>query len=318
MSRYYDLLKEANRLPDPERILQPSKQHASEEPALGLPDPLGVLPARDEAAQANPVPPKISVPHAATLDEPLEEAFADILQKASPTRPETPVATKATAIVDRKVPVIAHARDTAGLEHYRRLRTKLVQQNGIQAFRSLLIASAAPQEGKTVTALNLASSYSMLSSFKVLVIDGDLRRGGLGKCLGLEGRPGFQNLIEGSARDEEAIFDCSDLGVHVMPRGDSRISPAELLQSEKLPKLLNRWEEQFDLVILDSCPLNLLTDTQVLAVHCDAILLVARAFTTKQKALEKAIHDLKPHRILGTILNGHTDQAAYGGYRGYY
>ncbi len=318
MSRYYDILKEASRFPDPTGTPKPGPTEVAEEAAIELPEALEALAPEIKVVGPIADPPRTSGSRATGFATPLETEFADILAQSGAPLQEAPARAKTTTTVDRKVPIVAHAQDAAALEHYRRLRTKLVQLNGVKPFRSLLIASAAPQEGKTITTLNLALSYSMLSSFKVLIVDGDLRRGGLGKSLGLDDRPGFQNLIDGSATEETAVFDCSDLGVHVSPRGNSEMSPAELLQSEQLPRLLHRWEEQFDLVILDSCPLNLLTDTQVLSVHCDAILLVARAFATKQKALEKALHDLKPARVLGTILNGHMEKPGYGSYQKYY
>ena len=82
--------------------------------------------------------------------------------------------------------LIPQAADPAVVEHYRRLRTKILQQHTDKPFKSLLVASPGPEEGKTVTALNLALSFAMLPDFKVLVVDGDLRRGTIGKLLGVE------------------------------------------------------------------------------------------------------------------------------------
>jgi capsular exopolysaccharide synthesis family protein len=257
------------------------------------------LPIQNELLQCNspgadpPVPPGAMPP-----------LFGELLAGTATALDEGLSGVKATATLGLKMPVIPHAVDSAVVEHYRRLRTKLLQQSAIKRFRSLLIASASAQEGKTITVLNLALTYAMLPSFRLLVVDGDLRQGGLGKYLGLDHRPGLSNLIDGSTTEQEAHLDCSDIGFHVVVRGTSRTTPAELLQSEQLRKLLRRWEEQFDLVLIDSPPINLLTDTQLLADNIGAVLLVARAFTTRQKAFEKAIHDLSSCRLLGTVLNG--------------
>ena len=79
-----------------------------------------------------------------------------------------------------------------------------------------------------------------------------------------------------------------------------------------------RISEQFDLVLVDSAPVNLIADAQLLAGCCDAVLLVARAFSTTRKSLEQAVQDLSPFRIIGTVLNGGPRTQVYRRYKGYY
>jgi len=76
--------------------------------------------------------------------------------------------------------------------------------------------------------------------------------------------------------------------------------------------------EEFDLVLVDSPPVNLITDAQLLAGHCDAVLLVARAFSTTSKSLEQTATELKAFRMIGTVLNGGTRAQLYRRYNGYY
>lgn len=220
--------------------------------------------------------------------------------------------------VDRSARVLPNAVSPAVVEHYRRLRTKVIQQHAIKPFRSLVITSAGPQEGKTVTVLNLALSFAMLPAFRILLVDGDMRRGTLGKWLGASDRPGLSNLIDGSHRFDEVFFKCDDAPIHFIPKGTSTRPAAELLHSSQLSSHFRRMTEQFDLVLVDSPPVNLVTDTQLLATNCDAVLLVARAFATSRKALEKAVQDLSPFRIIGTVLNGSARAELYRGYNGYY
>lgn len=222
-----------------------------------------------------------------------------------------------SVVLDRAVRVIPNCADPVVVEHYRRLRTKLVQQYATKPFRSLVIASPGPQEGKTVTAMNLALSFAMLPSFRVLVIDGDVRRGTFGKWLGVTDRQGFGDLIEGSATIHDAVFKCDSLPIHCILAGTSRTPPAELLHSPQLTATIRTLTGLFDLVIVDSPPINMVTDVQMLAGSCDAVLLVARAFSTRRKALEKAVQDLQPFRVIGTVLNGGARTQPYGGY-GYY
>ena len=193
-----------------------------------------------------------------------------------------------------------------------------MQQHAVKPFRSLLVTSPNPGEGKSVTALNLGLSFAMLPNFRVVVVDGDLRKGSLGKWLGVEDRPGLSNLIDGTAKLEDVVLKSDDSPMCFVVRGTSSAAPAELLNSAELGSHLRRLGEHFDLIVVDSPPMNLITDTQLLAVGCDAVLLVARAFSTTCKAFEKTVQDLAPFRVIGTILNGGIKKRrGYGGYYGY-
>jgi len=219
---------------------------------------------------------------------------------------------------DKNVRMIPNAVDRSVVEHYRRLRTKIMQQYAIKPFRSLLVTSATPQEGKTVTVLNLGLSFAMLPAFRVLVVDGDMRRGTLGRWLGAGDRPGLSNLIEGSASFNEVVFTCEDSSLHFIAGGTSKLPPAELLHSTELSTYVRNMMSQFDLVLVDSPPVTLIADAQLLAAHCESVLLVARAFKTSRKTLETAVHDLLPFRVLGTVFNGGSPAHLYRTYGGYY
>ena len=169
-----------------------------------------------------------------------------------------------------------------------------------------------------MTALNLALTFGLLPGFKVLVLDGDLRKGSLQQLLRVGIRPGLSDLISGSATLEEAILKPDEIPVSFIVRGNSFHSPGELLHSERLPALMQTLTEAFDLVLMDSPPVNLVTDAQLLASCCDGTLLVARAFITSCKALQEASHALGSNRVIGTILNGGTKLSPYYRYGSYY
>jgi capsular exopolysaccharide synthesis family protein len=219
---------------------------------------------------------------------------------------------------DPRARLIPQAVDSIVVEHYRRLRTKILQQHAVKPFQILMVSSPSPQEGKTVTVLNLGLSFAMLPNFRVLVIDGDLRRGTIGKWLGVDNCPGLGNVLEGTATFEDVAIKCSNVSMHVVTRGNSAVSPAELLHSPHLNAEFRRMTEYFDIVLVDSPPVTLITDAQLLAGSCDAVLLIARAFRTKRKLLEQAAQDLSAFRIVGTVLNGGTRSQLYRGYNGYY
>jgi Mrp family chromosome partitioning ATPase len=102
-----------------------------------------------------------------------------------------------------------------------------------------------------------------------------------------------------------------------MLRGTSTEPAGELLQSSEMSRHFRALTERFSLVLVDSPPVNVVADAHLLAAGCDAVLLIARAFATTRKALEKAADDLRPFRILGTVLNGGTHAQLYRGYGNY-
>ena len=225
---------------------------------------------------------------------------------------ESSLGVPAKIVLNERARLIPHAVDPVVVEYYRKLRTKILQQQEEKAFRSLVVTSAAPQEGKTVTVLNLGLSFAMLPSLKVLVVDGDMRQGSLGAWLGVDNQqPGLSNLIDGSARLEEVVLQSDEIPMHCIVRGNSQIPD---LHSSQLNSHFQRMTEQFDLVLVDSPPVNLITDVQLLAASCDAVLLVARAFATSRKAFEKAVQDLLPFRVIGTVLNAGSAQGSSGYY----
>ena len=250
------------------------------------------------------------VPSSALADD-LAVVFPD--EEVSDSRQDASLGALVHAALDRKARLIPHAMDPVVAEYYRRLRAKIIQQQEKSPFRSLVVTSANPQEGKTVTVLNLGLSFSMLPSYKVLVVDGDMRKGTLGHWLGVEhNRPGLSNLIDGSAQLEDVILKSDEIPMHFMVRGSSLVPD---LLSSQLDLHFQRIAEQFDLVLVDTPPVNLIADVQLLAASCDAVLIVARAFATTRKALEKAVQELLPFRVIGTVLNAGTEE--HYGYRGY-
>jgi protein-tyrosine kinase len=218
--------------------------------------------------------------------------------------------------LDRTVRVLPHVADRNVLERYRRLRTQIIQQQEANPFRTLLVTSASPHEGKTVTVLNLGLSFGMIPDFKVLVIDGDLRRGAVGKWLGVESRPGLSDLIKGAAGLDDVILRCGNLPIDVVVSGNSKVPPGELLQSKQLRGHFRSMAERYSLVLVDSPPVNMFTDTHLLAASCDAVLLVARAYSSTRKLVQKAAQDLASHRMIGAVLNGATtgnlERRSYG------
>jgi capsular exopolysaccharide synthesis family protein len=299
MSRVFDALHEAARL-----------RGANGAPVEAVWKELGVTPSAAPLEAQVPAPEVIA---AAPEVPQVRVAAPESVSVATPA--VLPDAPPAKLILDKAARLIPHTADPVVVERYRMLRTKILQERERKFFRSLVITSASPQEGKTVTVLNLALSFAALPSFKVLVVDGDMRRGTLGTWLGIDPkRPGLSNLIDGSASVEQAVLKSDDLSLHVLPRGSADVAD---LQPHEFSTYFRPLVEAYDLVLVDSPPVNLITDVQILAASCDAILMIARAFSTTRKSIEEAVDKLESFRLIGTVLNAGTAQRSHK-YNGYY
>ena len=313
MSRLYDALKEATRFR--ENTTGTAGDRVWE--ALGINGIEGVPSVPDDAKviDLGSSAPATTVLTEETVSVALEEPALDYVAAQSSTSPSESLGNPALATLDKTARLIPNATDPIVVERYRMLRTKIMQEREKKPFRSLVIASPSPQEGKTVTVLNLALSFAMLPSFRVLVVDGDMRRGTLGEWLGVDSNQrGLSNLLDGSAELEDVVLKSKDLPMHFITRGNSLVPD---LHSSHFSSHFRRMAEQFDLVLVDSPPVNAITDVQLLAASCDAVLLVARAFSTTRKALEQAVHNLQPFRVIGSVLNAGSAQRAQR-YHGYY
>jgi len=307
MSRVFDALQEAARR-------RPANGAAVEAVWTELGISPSVIPDVVERVSA-PTPAAPTVPAAVPAEEIREAVTATPAADSATPQAQSPAGTSAAIHLDKRARLIPHTSDPIVVERYRMLRTKLLQEREKKSFRSLVITSSNPQEGKTVTVLNLALSFAALPSFKVLVIDGDMRKGTLGDWLGIDrDRPGLSNLLEGSARLDQVLLKSDDLGIHVIPRGNAQMCD---LQTCHFDAYFRQLAGEYDLVLVDTPPVNLITDVQIMAASCDAILMIARAFSTTNKSLEEAVDKLQSFRIIGTVLNAGTPRRPRK-YQGYY
>jgi protein-tyrosine kinase len=308
MSRLYDALTEANRRQDSD---SKSVFEHWEVPEVQVPEAATAHEALFAASEADYLG---AGPTSVTAGETPDPRTPEIPPAAAEAGLHTALGLPTAARLDRKARVIPNAINSSVVEHYRRLRTKLLQKREEKPFRTLLVTSPNPQEGKTITVLNLAYSFALLPDFKVLVVDGDLRRGTLGSWLGVPGSPpGLSDLVEGSVLLEEVVLQSEGIPMHFMLRGNARATDVHASQFELHFK---RLAASFDLIIVDSPPANLLADVQLLASSCEAVLMVARSFMTSRQALEKAAQELRPFNLIGTVLNASASRSRH--YEGYY
>jgi capsular exopolysaccharide synthesis family protein len=193
-------------------------------------------------------------------------------------------------------------------EAYASLQTNIAYARLNEPVKSLVFTSAMPGEGKTTTATNLALSLAQLGR-RVLLIDADLRRGMVHGLFQSPREPGLTNVLQGGVSFDEARQAVQlDEGrtFHYLTTGKLPPYPVSVLESEDLRSFLRWARNEYDMVIIDSPPVNIITDAALLGVHADGVLLVARAGSTSTAALEFAMEQLGrvSARVLGVVLNG--------------
>ncbi|HVP53510.1 MAG TPA: polysaccharide biosynthesis tyrosine autokinase [Candidatus Eisenbacteria bacterium] len=203
-------------------------------------------------------------------------------------------------------------------ESYRTLRSSLLLGTGGDA-KVLVVTSALPAEGKTLTAVNCATVLAQQGS-KVLLVDADLRRSSLHRNFGIRREPGLGDVLNGRCAANEAVVEVDNIPhLSVVSSGMTLEYPAEALASEEMTAALRGWREQYDHVVIDTPPVAMVTDAVVLAAQADAVLLVAMASeTTKQALLRTRDRLLRANaRIAGVVVNGVDARYESSYYRAY-
>lgn len=207
---------------------------------------------------------------------------------------------------------------SAGADRFRVLRMRLRELQSTGQIKSLLITSPLPHDGKSTMVLNLATTLAERGKKAVLVVEGDLHRPTLTQQLGLNGGPGLAECLTVRLDPLAAIRRIEPLSWYFLPAGGRLDNASEVLQSENLPKLIERVDPLFDWILIDSPPVIPLTDTLSLAKIATTSLLVARAGQTPRRAVEEAIELLGRNQVCGIILNGIEGLAHYYAGYGYY
>ncbi len=208
-------------------------------------------------------------------------------------------------------------------EAFRSLRTSLMFSTPEGMPRILMVTSAGTSEGKTTTAINLATVLAQ-NGARVLLIDADLRKPRVHRDFNCFRAPGLTNRIalsDNTGKDNSAIHPTHVANLFIMPSGNSSPSPAELLSSDRLARILESCGRAFDHVILDSPPTLGLAGAMILSRQVDGVVLVTRAGQTGKDNFRVAIKRLAQVQapVLGVVLNGvDLDSPEYAYYSSYY
>jgi capsular exopolysaccharide synthesis family protein len=190
-------------------------------------------------------------------------------------------------------------------EAFRSLRTNIQFASPEEPVRSLLVTSAGPTEGKTLTAANLAVSLAGGGS-RVILVDTDLRKPRMHHLFDVPKEPGFTNLVIDQRDDLDGYLRRTAVeNLMVLPCGTVPPNPAELLGSPRVAQVMEQLKEHADVVIYDSPPAATVTDAVVMSSRVDAVLQVVRAGGTRRDLVcqGRAILEKVGARILGPVLN---------------
>jgi non-specific protein-tyrosine kinase len=217
----------------------------------------------------------------------------------------------------RRHPLIVRRRGrSTRSEAFRSLRTNLQFIGVDRQPKSLVITSCLPNEGKSSTSSNLAITLAQ-AGWRVLLVDGDLRRPRIPTYLGIEGAVGLTDVLIGKALLNQVIQPWGEPRLFVLPSGQIPPNPSELLGSRGMRHVLEQVTNDYDIVIIDAPPLLPVTDAATLSAICDGVLLVARYGKTRQEHILRGTELLSSinARIVGTVMNFVPAKASrYDGY----
>jgi capsular exopolysaccharide synthesis family protein len=203
-------------------------------------------------------------------------------------------------------------------EAIRHIRAQIFLSAASSTVRTLAVTSARPGEGKTVMATSLAISIAM-SGRRVLLVDGDLRSAQIARLFDISRAPGLSNILTGEIKPSEALVESPIKGLYVLPAGDQKPDPGDLLNSERLHQLMSGLRRVFDVVVFDCPPVMAVADASIVASAAASVVFVVGSGRTSRSVAQTAVQRLEAvqARILGVVLNG-TKSSAGDYYAPYY
>ena len=205
------------------------------------------------------------------------------------------------------------------VEQYRRLAASLHHTKLQKDTKVVMITSASPGEGKTLTSVNLALTLSQSYRRNVLLIDADLRRPNIHQLFQL---PNVLGLSDGLKSDTEQKLSLIQVSEHltVLPAGRPDNDPMSGLTSERMRRILEQAAARFDWVLIDTPPVGFLSDANLLVAMVDVAIFVVRAGKSPYRLIQRALDAVGRDRILGVVLNAVAENVDVAGYNyyGYY
>lgn len=204
-------------------------------------------------------------------------------------------------------------------EAIRTIRTGVVLSGLDDPAQVIVVTSTLPGEGKSTLALNLAVALGQME--KTLVIGGDLRRPSLAKISGLApNHHGLSHFVAGNADMADCMQYLDDLKIHVMPCGIIPPNPLELISSRRFVEALAVMRQQFDRIVIDTAPVQSVSDALILASYADSVIYVVKADSTPATQAQKGIASIvgSNEPLTGVVLNQFDAKRAAGYYDSQY
>ena len=200
--------------------------------------------------------------------------------------------------------VMEKAPKSIDAEAYRSLRSNIEYSSFDDEYRAIVVTSSVPGEGKSTTSGNLALSLAQ-SGNKVLLVDCDMRKPSIHKKFKISNISGTAELLLRKESFED-VANCYNENLTIITAGKIPPNPSEMLSSRAMTAFIKEMKKEFKYIILDTPPLQAVTDAQVLSTKADGVLLVVRAGSTKRDAVLNSVDLIKKvhGKIIGTVLNG--------------
>lgn len=191
-------------------------------------------------------------------------------------------------------------------EQYRTLRTNIKFSSPDSDYRSIVITSASPGEGKSTTSANLAVVFAQ-EGRRVLIVDGDMRKPTMHHTFNVSNTRGLSSVLTRQSLLKTAIKPTKVENLDILACGPIPPNPAELLGSKSMDAVFAELKEMYDLIIVDAPPILSVTDGQILANKCEGTILVINSGETeKEKAIKaKELITQSKSRLIGAILNNY-------------
>ena len=248
-----------------------------------------------------------------------KQAVSELLPAAKLESPET------DSFVSAKVLLPAPAADSRlvcltdqggmAAEKFRVLGLKLRNLRERRKLKRIVVTGTAPEEGKSLVAANLALNQSRSKVLKTLLVDGDLRRPTLASRFGFDrSLSGLSECLRGERQLSEVVYKLDGSGLWFLPAGCAPENPLDLMQSGRLPELLDRLGKFFDWIVIDTPPVIPVADTTFWMKLADGVLVVIREGVSEKKVVERALESFDRAALLGVVVNS----CSRGDHKDYY
>lgn len=233
------------------------------------------------------------------------------------TVPRSPIQETRMSILKKKksIPILAvKSSDDIAIESLRSIRTAIHFALTSAKNNIIMIAGPSPEVGKSFISTNLATIFAQ-SNKRVLLIDADMRRGYMHKYFDIDVKPGLSELLSGQADLSQVLHKTQVTNLDVITRGKSPTNPSEMLSSTQFKDLLEKFQTQYDHIIIDTPPVLAVTDGIIISQYTGVNLIVARYAKSHMKELELTVNRFEQAgvKVNGFILND-IQRSSGGGY----